>query len=177
MKKIIFLIIIFVLLVIAGCKYQQLKDLNICGDGTCTLTEDCRTCPSDCACSSDESCDSFGVCRKAVCGDEICSEEEKSSNSCCEDCGCEDGKICNKVIQKCQEKIEVNEEIIENIVNKYLSENKIEGKIKKTIDAYYKEQIIKKVTIDCGKKELPYPCEIILFINEKGEIVEEVRTV
>ena len=169
--------IISVLLIASGCKVQQPENLNVCGNGICTLTEDCNSCSQDCACGSNEYCDNTGVCRQAVCGDEICSDEEKLSDSCCEDCGCKEGKICNKVTQKCQEKIEVSEDTITNTVNDYLTKNKIEGKIKKIIDTYYKDQTIKEVTIDCGKEEIPYPCEVILFFNERGEIVEEIKTI
>lgn len=171
MKK-IYLIILGIILV-SGCSQ---KDPNICGDDICTLTEDCNNCIQDCACKTGEYCDEIGLCRNIVCGDDICSDKEKIDESCCEDCGCLEEKVCNKVTQKCQEKIEVSENLINNVVDKYLIDNEIEGKIVKITDTYHKDNIVKQITIDCKTEEKPYPCLRILLINEKGEIIEEVRT-
>lgn len=176
MIKICFIVSIMLLIVISGCGGSRLINPNICGDGQCTLMEDCNTCPQDCVCSNGEYCNEEGICRKDVCGDETCSENEKVNNICCEDCGCLTDNICNKVTQKCQEKIEVSGDIINQTVNEYLTKNGISGNIKTIIDTYYKEQAIKEITIDCGAEGSPYPCEIRLFLNEKGEIIEEIRT-
>lgn len=53
---------------------------------------------------------------------------------------------------------------------------KVEGKIKVVKDAYYKERTIKEITIDCTDEDMSYPCEIILFVDENGEILDEMRT-
>ncbi len=171
---VIILIIVGILIGTSIFKKPEIK----CGDNICSLTEDCNTCVEDCACKSDESCTDVGICKKEeMCGDEICSEQEKINDDCCEDCGCDEDKICNKITQKCQEKIIVSDDIINNIVQDYLAENSLTGTIKKTTDSYHGQQIIKAVSIDCKEPEAEYPCEIILFINEEGKIIDEMRTV
>jgi len=173
--KVFTICFLVVLIAISGCAKKP-ENLNICGDYECTLTEDCNNCPQDCGCKSNEYCDKTGLCRGVVCGDEICSDKEKIGETCCEDCGCPEGKVCNKINHKCKEKIEVSEELINDIVNKYLTDNRIEGNIVKTTDTYYKDNIVKQITIDCKTEEKPYPCLRILLIDEEGEIVEEMRT-
>jgi hypothetical protein len=177
MKKLFMVIfsISIVLIILSGCT-NQTKNLNKCGDGICTLTEDCNNCAKDCGCINNQFCSDNGICKKAVCGDGICSQDEKINNICCEDCGCGNSQICNKINQKCQNSIQLDGNAINKTVNDYLIKNNLTGKIKKIVDAYYKEQTIKEITIDCGTEGLSYPCEIVLFINEKMEILEDRRT-
>jgi len=152
------------------------NDANICGDGVCGLSEDCNNCVKDCVCEVGKYCSSIGICKIEVCGNGVCSKDEKLSDSCCEDCGCKENEICNKVTQKCQIKSTISEEDVRNITSNYLQENNIEGQIINIIDAYYKEQTIKQVSIDCGTSEIPYPCQITLFIDDFGKILEEMKT-
>jgi len=179
MRKLLLLVIV-VVIVFAGCVQQapkSFKEVNFCGDGICGVTEDCRTCPQDCRCKPGEYCSETGICRVNVCGDGICSPLENQTQSCCEDCGCPSDKICNKVTQTCQEKPTISDEDVIKIVENYMKENNITGKITSIIDTYYKNETLKQVSIDCKSKELPYPCSIILYINNDGRIVEEVRIV
>lgn len=181
MRKELMLLVIGIVLVIfiSGCIKQtpkSIKEVNVCGDGVCGATEDCKVCPEDCGCKSGEYCDEVGICRKDVCGDEICSPNENQTQSCCEDCGCPDDKICNKVTQSCQERATISEENIRKIASDYLSENNINGTIREIIDAYYKNETLKQVNIDCRMKEISYPCAIVLYINNKGKIIEAIRT-
>jgi len=146
---------------------------TVCGNNICELTEDCSNCIKDCGCAGDKYCDNIGICRSLVCGDDTCSDDE--IDSCCEDCGCLEGEICNENIQVCQEIVEDEIDFTE-IVNTYMEENSIEGTITKISDEYYGEQIVKQASIDCGTSGIPYPCQIILFIDNDGTILEEMRT-
>lgn len=146
-----------------------------CGDNICALSEDCNNCNKDCGCKSGESCNSVGICRKNdLCGDNICSDKEK--NSCCKDCGCENGVVCNKITQTCQPKIEVSETDINKVVTDFLQKNNIQGEIIKITDEYYGEKTVKKVRINCNLENTEYPCEIILFIDDSGNIIDKMQT-
>lgn len=168
-----------ILIIISGCtqpEQKTIKQTNVCGDGICGATEDCNNCAEDCRCKSGEYCSDNGICRGDVCGDEICSAKENKTQTCCEDCGCLLNKICNKVTQTCQEKSTISEEKIRKAANDYMDDNKITGNIIGIKDAYYKDEVLKQVNIDCKTEEIPYPCAIVLYINTNGEIVEDVRT-
>jgi hypothetical protein len=129
----------------------------------------------DCGCKADEYCDEIGICRKInVCGDGICSPEENRNQSCCEDCGCPPGKICNKYIQSCQDKATISEQEVMRIVDDYMTKNQIKGVVVEIADAYYKDKIVKRVYIDCKTRDMPFPCCVILYINDEGEILEEL---
>jgi len=156
---------------------KSIREVNVCGDGVCGVTEDCEVCPEDCGCNPGEYCDEIGVCRKDVCGDEICSPIENRTQSCCEDCGCPSDKICNKVTQTCQERPSISDEDVKIIVETYLRTNNINGRIVNIVDTYYKNETVKQVNIDCKTQELPYPCLITLFISNEGKILEELRIV
>jgi hypothetical protein len=180
MRNKLLLIEILVLIVfISGCVQQSPKTIqesNVCGNNICGATEDCNTCIEDCACKPNEQCDNIGICRTDVCGDEICSIEESETQACCEDCRCQSGEICNKVTQSCQETSIISEDDIRKIANDYMNENTIDGTVINIIDAYYKQETLKQANIDCTTEELPYPCQIILYINNEGNIIEEIRT-
>ncbi|MCK4429617.1 MAG: hypothetical protein KAU95_04525 [Candidatus Aenigmarchaeota archaeon] len=156
-------LIIIVLGVIA---FQQVVQTN-CGNEICEIEEDCNTCPKDCGCDSGEFCNEIGICAGVICGDEICSEGE--TKSCCEDCGCPKDKICNKFTQTCQEKPSFSDEEATKITENYMLRKNINGTIKIS-DAYYRDEIAKQVSISCETYG------IVLFINNKGEIVKEFRT-
>jgi len=178
-KKIIAMGILVLVLVISGCIRQApttIREVNTCGDGICGATEDCNNCIEDCACETGEYCSDTGICRTQICGDEICSPEEAETQSCCEDCGCLVNEICNKVTQTCQGRATISEEDVRTVAENYLSENNIDGKITEIMDAYYEDKILKQVGIDCRTGETPYPCAIVLYINDKGAVVEEIRT-
>lgn len=179
MRKESLIIGILVLIIfIGGCIQtpKTVKEANVCGDGICGATEDCKNCIEDCDCHTGEYCSDTGICRTGVCGDEVCSAEEGRTQSCCEDCGCPSDKICNKVTQQCQEKATISEEDVIEIANDYMNQNNIDGTIIGVSDAYYKNETLKQVNIDCRTEDVPYPCAIILYIDDNGEIVEEIRT-
>lgn len=179
MLKILLISCILILLIaISGCTQttQSIKEINVCGDNICGATEDCNNCPKDCGCKQGEYCSDIGVCRTELCGNEICSPEENTSQSCCEDCGCLSNKICNKVTQTCQEKATISENDVRKIANNYMSQNNITGTITNITDSYYKESITKQVSINCKTEEINYPCVVILYIDNSGKILEEIRT-
>ncbi len=178
-KEIMLIGILTMVIFVSGCVQQTpktIKEANVCGDGICGVTEDCNTCPKDCGCKPEEYCSNVGICRMEVCGDEICSPDENKTQNCCEDCGCPPDKICNKVTQTCQEKATVSEDDIKKAANAYMSKNNINGIITNILDTYYKNEILKQVNIDCRAEEIPYPCAIVLYINNEGKIVEDIRT-
>ena len=178
-KDLVFVGMLILVVVVSGCTQQSsksIKEANICGDGICGATEDCNNCAEDCGCKSGEYCSDNGICRSDVCGDEICSAEENRTQTCCEDCGCLLNKVCNKVTQTCQDKTTISKEKVRKAANDYTDENNITGTITGIKDAYYKDEILKQVNIDCGAEEIPYPCAIVLYINAEGKIIEYIRT-
>jgi hypothetical protein len=178
-NEILIIILMLLVVIISGCIQQipkSIKEANVCGDGICGATEDCNNCAEDCGCKSGEYCSDIGVCRTDICGDNICSIEENTTQTCCEDCGCPLDKICNKVNQECQEKPTIPNENIRKIVNSYMSENNITGTIKDILDVYYRNETVKQVIIDCRAEGSKFPCQIILYINNNGEILEVMRT-
>jgi|GEM_PF-3753727 len=177
--KFLYLILIIVVFVItAGCAEQApqtIKEANICGDNICGATEDCNSCVVDCACI-EGFCDENGICRSEICGDELCTPEEGSGKNCCEDCGCDNGEICNKITQNCQTTSDMSEDLIKDTVHQYLAETNTDGKIDEIKDAYFAEKAVKEVKVDCRQDESLYPCQIILYIDENGNIIESKRT-
>lgn len=171
-KSFIILASIILLFILVGCG----KRGPVCGNNICEIKEDCNNCIKDCGCKSGESCQDNGICLSQVCGDDICSASEKNSQSCCQDCGCPNDLICNKVNQQCQEKSPISEDNILRIAEDYLSNNSINGKVVGIQDTYYKEQTVKQVTIDCRTITYPMICKIILFIDNNGKVIEETRT-
>lgn len=171
-KTLFILMIILSVILLASCA----KKTNICGNNICELKEDCNNCVKDCGCEVNEYCDNIGVCRGQVCGDSDCSQNEKSTGSCCVDCGCPEDQVCNKVNQECQNTIVIDESKINQIVEDYLETKRIEGKVTKIKDTYYKEHTVKQVNIDCGLSEFAPLCKIILYIDEEGKILEDIKT-
>ena len=169
--KIKLAILLILIVFLSGCVFEQTE----CGNNICNLDEDCNSCFQDCACLEDQYCNDYGICSYEICGDEICSESE--INLCCEDCGCPEDKICNKYNQECQEKATLSEAQTTAIANNYLQENKIQGTIVYIEDDYYGDEIIKFVLIDCGSDEFDFPCNIMLYIDNNGIIIEEMISI
>lgn len=179
LKKLVIIGILSLVIIISGCVQQtpkSIKETNVCGDGICGATEDCNNCPQDCGCKSGEYCSSTGVCRTDVCGDSICSSNENKTQSCCEDCGCLSNKLCNKMTQTCQDKLIISEDEVRKVASNYLIKNNVSGNITSIIDTYYKNETIKQVSINCKTEAMPYPCQIILYVNNAGDIVEEIKS-
>lgn len=139
-----------------------------CGDNVCGIGEDCSNCEEDCGCQANERCDEIGVCRREVCGNDVCAVGEK--NRCCEDCGCNSGFICNEVKHTCQAPINLDEATINDIVKDY------DGEIIEVTDVYYDQETAKEVRISCELEMKDFPCEIVIFINKDGEVIQEYRT-
>ena len=65
-----------------------------CGNGQCSGSEGCFSCPQDCGCGEGATCSMFsGDCISGVCGDGECSEGETCA-SCDADCGCAGALQC-----------------------------------------------------------------------------------
>ena len=57
--------------------------------------------------------------RTKVCGNNICEYFETPSN-CCIDCGCYPGEICNKKLNRCEEKpFELSDERVKELIENY----------------------------------------------------------
>ena len=143
-----------------------------CGNGICELTEDCNNCAKDCGCSQEQYCSTNGICRSYVCGDGICSANEK--DTCCKDCGCAADQVCNDNTQKCQIKSTVSEIDVTTITNNYLKDKNITGTIANITDIYYENQTVKQVTINCRDEKGLHPYQIMLIINNIGSIIKEM---
>ncbi len=143
-----------------------------CGDGICDPNEGCNTCPQDCRCTSSQYCADNGVCyQKVLCGDNKCDESEKES--CCLDCGCKNGNICNDFTGKCQAPITIAQEILNNIISNYSSEGEYIG----MVDTYSGNESVKELMFNCTTEgEFVAPCEIFVFVYKNGT-TEEMRTV
>ncbi len=133
-------------------------------------------CAADSDCSTGSYCSGFGACLKDTCGDGTCSAEEKSKNSCPTDCGCTQGEILNKHTNQCQPTIVISSDLVTTTANTYLSQNNITGKIVSTVDTYYGNQALKEVVVDCAIQGDKYPCQIILYVDSSGKIVNVSRT-
>jgi len=74
----------------------------VCGDGNCSISEGCYTCPEDCKCNENNYCsETEDSCVGPVCGNGVC-ESFESWDNCCEDCECiVDGEICDNETHSC----------------------------------------------------------------------------
>lgn len=86
---------------LGGCSDCKPSD---CQDGTCTAKLEQCTTSLDCACDSFEACapsreeaDERG-CAQVTCGDGFCDRDFESQQSCCADCGCQQGYSCKENI-------------------------------------------------------------------------------
>jgi len=70
----------------------------------------------------------------------------------------------------------MSEDLIKDTVHQYLAETNTDGKIDEIKDAYFAEKAVKEVKVDCRQDESLYPCQIILYIDENGNIIESKRT-
>jgi len=177
-KKIFFSLLLVLLLL--GCVQQEVvtltpENIDACGNEVCEITENCENCPLDCGCANTEYCEeSSRVCKAIVCGNGIIETGETKEN-CCIDTGCESEQICNEVTQKCMEKSNADENIIGQIANDYITERELSASVESITDAYYGEEIVKQVKIKCDIGQ-ETPCEIILYIGNDGQVLEEIRT-
>lgn len=179
MKNILLVAIILISVIVAGGCVQtpkSIKEANICGDDICGATEDCNTCSKDCSCDVNKYCDSMGICRIPVCGDSVCSKIENQSQTCCDDCGCTTNNVCNKVTGTCQSKSNITDDVLKVVATEYMKAKNISGNITTILDAYYKNQTVKQVNINCKIADMPYPCMIYLYIDASGKILDSAMT-
>ena len=166
---------------ISGCMNTQqgpktIHEANVCGDGVCGATEDCNTCIKDCSCGSSQYCDSVGICKTPICGDEICSAIENQTQTCCEDCGCTSGSVCNKVTETCQKKLTLSDDDLRTIATEYMKINDINGTVTVIMDTYYRNQTVKQVNIDCKASGASYPCMVYIYVDNIGKVIGSVRS-
>jgi len=135
-----------------------------------------KKCISDNQCSSDSYCSSFGVCLKNVCGDGVCPLIEKQENSCAIDCGCPTGEVLNKHTGTCQPIVAVSSDTVTNSINDYLTKNNMTGKIVSVTDSYYINQTTKEAVVTCQIENSTYPCQIIIYLDNTGSIINAIRT-
>ena len=90
-----------------GCPRDPLRTEGCEGNETCmTGTRDCRT-SSACKCAEGEICDPFRPkaddrgCVAPICGDEVCDRPLERGLTCCTDCDCLRGELCDKRTDVC----------------------------------------------------------------------------
>jgi hypothetical protein len=179
MRRNLILLLIALIVIITVTVYltNYYQGGSVCGNGVCEIKEDCKNCPQDCVCKANEYCTETGICKPvSICGDSICSPQENSTQVCCEDCGCPFNEICNKYTHRCQLKSTISSKTVEEIINNYLTENNITGKIISIQDTYYENQAVKQISVDCREKDVVFPCRILFYVNDTGNIVEVIRT-
>jgi len=165
--------IIFLLKGEKGLTVEEALAAAECGNGKCEINEDCNTCVFDCGCAVGEACTSIGICKpKEICGDSVCTDLERSAGSCCDDCGCTAEQVCNKMVHRCQDGSNLTEARAQSIAESYIASEGISGVITSVANKYYNDKIVKQVKIDCGGGDVDMVCEVVLYVDEFGEIVE-----
>ena len=53
------------------------------------------------------------------------------------------------------------------MINQYIKENDLNATIEKIEDAYFEQESAKKATLNCHIPLPDFPCEIIIYINNK----------
>lgn len=85
----------------AGCSQVTVR----CGDGQCNgLSEDCASCPQDCKCLGQLTCDfATATCKEQTpCGDGTCNNAQgETCASCPQDCTCQGNNVCNQSTGQC----------------------------------------------------------------------------
>lgn len=148
---------------------------EICGNSLCGETEDCSTCLVDCACTSFQNCNPFGVCvEKVFCGDGICSQGE----TCCSDCGCTARQVYDDALNLCLPTASPPSTAVQSATNSFLARNNNSYTLGEVTDYVYDGVPVKKVRMQCNEDILAgfldeaYPCDIYLLIDSSGNLVD-----
>ncbi len=147
-----------------------------CGDAKCNAGENCESC-SDCACQNTERCSTGGIClAKEYCSDNICTELEKKSQSCCSDCKCSVNFLCNENTQACLQIVQVTQAKLNQTIQKALSLPEfVNYTFYETYDAYYNNDVAKVVVLRCpGNPD--FDCEAYLYLNASGDVIATDHT-
>ena len=149
--------------------------LSFCGNGFADASERCDTCPADYWCGAGEYCDNeTGLCgKKEVCGDDNCTAAENRSRSCCGDCGCAGGLLCNEATMRCQQPANIPDHVMDAVLDDYLARH-ANYSLANVFDTFYAGVPVKAASFDCAHE---YPaCRTVLFIAANGTVLEEART-
>jgi hypothetical protein len=133
-------------------------------------------CTTSSQCAAGDYCSSYGACLKAYCGDGVCTAGERANNSCAIDCGCGSGQVLNRYNDQCQAPINVSTQIITNYIDNYLSENNVTGHITAINNSYEGNYTIKEAIVDCQTNSTSYPCQIVFYFNQSGNVINVIRT-
>jgi hypothetical protein len=133
-------------------------------------------CTTSSQCSAGDYCSSYGACLRAYCGDGVCTAQERANNSCAIDCGCGSGQVLNKYTNQCQSPINVSTETITTYIDSYLSQNNVTGHITSINNTYYGNYSVKEAVVDCQTNTTSYPCQIIFYFNQTGNVINVIRT-
>lgn len=133
-------------------------------------------CTSDAQCSSGSYCSSFGGCLVSTCGDGVCSSQERQAGSCPIDCGCTSGQVLNKHTNQCQQPVNVSTQIITTYIDSYLNKNNLTGSITSIDNSYYGNSTVKEAIVNCQLNQTSYPCQIIFYFNQTGNVINVIRT-
>ncbi len=152
----------------------ELVDYTVpsCGDGVCDAGETCSTC-SDCACSnSSQLCSLGGICvEREVCGDIVCTSLERSTVSCCTDCNCSTGTLCNGNTQACMALVQLTPvKLNESIAAALLLPGLVNYTFYRAYDDYYGDKIVKVIALRCpGNPD--FDCEAYVYVDASGRII------
>lgn len=148
----------------------------VCGDEICNVNEDCNSC-SDCACSASERCSDAGVClARESCGDGVCTSVENSTRSCCTDCGCGQGTLCNENVPACLPIVQLSNATLNQSIAAALSLPEFRNyTFDSSYDDYYQDKVVKVVVLRCpGNPD--FDCEGYVYLNSQGQVVGTSHT-
>lgn len=142
-----------------------------CGDSVCDASENCESC-TDCACGGDERCSLGSICvQRELCRDDICTELERNTRSCCSDCNCSASTFCNENSQTCLARVQLTplkiNQSIEHVLslpqfNRYTFYN--------VYDDYYENKVVKVIVLRCPGNT-NFFCEGYVYLNATGAII------
>ncbi len=147
-----------------------------CGDGICSVGEDCSSC-GDCACGDNETCTDYGVClEKEQCGDAVCTDLERASQTCCADCGCGENTLCNENVHACLPRVFLSPAKLNESIQAALALPEFADYVYTTsYDDYFEEQVVKAIVLRCPG-EPQFHCEAYIYVNQNGEIISTEHT-
>ena len=142
-----------------------------CGDTICDVGETCTAC-NDCACNTLQVCSAESVCQlKEYCGDSVCTALENATSSCCLDCGCGEGTVCNEKTHTCIGQVRLSESQLNVSISAALSLPDFANyTLYGVFDDYYEHKAVNVVVLRCSGNP-DFDCEGYVYIDANGEII------
>ncbi|OIO27766.1 hypothetical protein COX86_03220 [Candidatus Micrarchaeota archaeon CG_4_10_14_0_2_um_filter_60_11] len=152
---------------------------HYCGDGSCDAPENCASCASDCACGSRDQCNlTTGTCRaRDACGDGVCSTLEGEGFSCCVDCGCTGGRLCDRYDNACVETEGLaSDDAASQAALGYFAANAThQYNVSLVLPYAFAGDLFKLVILDCVNVT-EYACQAWVTVNSTGSVVSVSHT-